>query len=397
MPIPKPKKNEPKDKFISRCMANDVMNSEYPDSKQRAAVCNTSWKEKKFNAEGETMDLEVEVFAVGTWNGMPFEKGDLLVIADSFNSLKEVHDVPLKFGHNDEQKMTDGQPALGWVGELFVKGEKLMAKFIDMPKIVHDAMKKKLYKHVSIELEYGVEHKGSVYDLVLSGVALLGADIPAVNTIADLTSYMSKDPLSFKKRVAFTAININKKEEDFNMGALEDAQAKIATLEAEGKAKDAKLKTFTKDKVDSDSKIAEFEAKEAKKVEDEEIAYFAKAKTDMTSKLEQMVKDEVITPAQREKFTAEYSDDKSVIERLEFTLNVLSEGAKGTKGMDTTEHGKDTIDDKDDEGKLPDEILMTRVNVLLEKDTSLNFTSARNRVMKADPVLAEAYRDMNDQ
>jgi len=396
MPIPKPKRGEPKNDFISRCMANGVMNSEYPDSKQRAAVCNTSWNEKKFNAEGETMDLEVEVFAVGTWNGMPFEKTDLMGIANAFNSLKEVHDVPLKFGHNKEQEMTDGLPALGWVGELFIKGEKLMAKFVDMPKIVHDAMKKKLYKHVSIELEYGVEHKGSIYDLVLSGVALLGADIPAVNTIADLTSYMSKDPLAFKKRVAFTAINI-KHTEEFTMNELEKAQAEVAALKAKNEAQGDQIKDFTKDKVDSESKIAEFEAKDTKRAEDEKTAYFAKAKTDMTSKLEQMVKDEIITPAQREKFTAEYSDDKSVIERLEFTLGILSDGAKGTKGMDKNEHGKENMDNEDEDGKLPDEILMTRVNVLLEKDTSLNFTSARNRVMKADPKLAKAYRDMNDQ
>jgi len=39
MPIPEPKKQEEKRKFVSRCMGDSVMKKEYPDSKQRAAIC----------------------------------------------------------------------------------------------------------------------------------------------------------------------------------------------------------------------------------------------------------------------------------------------------------------------------------------------------------------------
>lgn len=39
MPLPSPEKNEDKKKFISRCMSNETMKSEYPDIKQRVAVC----------------------------------------------------------------------------------------------------------------------------------------------------------------------------------------------------------------------------------------------------------------------------------------------------------------------------------------------------------------------
>lgn len=47
MPIPKPKKGEDQKKFISRCMADAVTNKEYPDQKQRAAVCFSAWKAKE--------------------------------------------------------------------------------------------------------------------------------------------------------------------------------------------------------------------------------------------------------------------------------------------------------------------------------------------------------------
>lgn len=39
MPIPKRKQNEDKDKFVSRCMGNETMKKDYPDQKQRVAIC----------------------------------------------------------------------------------------------------------------------------------------------------------------------------------------------------------------------------------------------------------------------------------------------------------------------------------------------------------------------
>lgn len=39
MPIPAPKKGESSKKFVSSCMADSQMLKDYPDQKQRAAVC----------------------------------------------------------------------------------------------------------------------------------------------------------------------------------------------------------------------------------------------------------------------------------------------------------------------------------------------------------------------
>jgi len=46
MPIPKPKAGEEKQKFIQRCMFNPTMVSEYPDRKQRYAICINTYKNK---------------------------------------------------------------------------------------------------------------------------------------------------------------------------------------------------------------------------------------------------------------------------------------------------------------------------------------------------------------
>lgn len=45
MPIPKPNENESQDDFIGRCMS--AMKDEYPDQKQRTAICFDAWKKKK--------------------------------------------------------------------------------------------------------------------------------------------------------------------------------------------------------------------------------------------------------------------------------------------------------------------------------------------------------------
>ena len=39
MPIPKRKQNEDKNTYVSRCMGNETMKKDYPDSKQRVAIC----------------------------------------------------------------------------------------------------------------------------------------------------------------------------------------------------------------------------------------------------------------------------------------------------------------------------------------------------------------------
>jgi len=52
MPMPKPKDGEDKQEFVARCMADAVMVEEYDDQKQRAAVCNTIWRDR----EGKTMN-----------------------------------------------------------------------------------------------------------------------------------------------------------------------------------------------------------------------------------------------------------------------------------------------------------------------------------------------------
>ncbi len=43
MPLPRPGAGEGRADFLDRCAGDEVMNREYPEGKQRWAVCNSLW------------------------------------------------------------------------------------------------------------------------------------------------------------------------------------------------------------------------------------------------------------------------------------------------------------------------------------------------------------------
>lgn len=69
MPIPSPKKSEltndqGKSDFVSRCMGDATMNEDYPDQKQRAAICYYQYKKAKTKSTKGSLALEINSDAV---------------------------------------------------------------------------------------------------------------------------------------------------------------------------------------------------------------------------------------------------------------------------------------------------------------------------------------------
>lgn len=304
-------------------------------------------------------ELTAEIFAAGKWNGMTFNVADLDGIVRAFDKLKDVHKVPLKFGHNNEQPFTDGQPALGWVEKIWVDGEKLFAKFTDVPDAVFNAMSKKLYRHVSIELDMAVKHSDVDYELVLSGVALLGADIPAVNILEDLTAYMSQS----KERIAFSGKRKTFTYEDTDMATVEELQAQLATANA---------------------KVTALEGTNTQLATEQKRIKFAAEKTTLTATLEDLVKKNIIKPAKREELLNQFKEDDATVERLKFAASILSEGAPMKQDGDQGKQGKA------EEG-TPDQVIVSRINKMRGENPTMSFSAAKTAVMKADPDMARAY------
>lgn len=131
----------------------------------------------------------VELVKVGSWQT---STGDWHVTAEHLAAAVEAHHAEvlrkpvLKIGHTDPR--FDGGPALGYVDNLRVTdgGTTLVGDLVDVPGPVAKLLPR-AYPDRSVEalIDY-VDADGRTWPLVLTGLALLGASAPAVDTLRSL-------------------------------------------------------------------------------------------------------------------------------------------------------------------------------------------------------------------
>ncbi len=150
-----------------------------------------NWIQKKNNSL-ELPELKeikgVEIFMSGRWNGDSYTSEDLDSMVKNFGIVE----APLKIGHSNKQEFS-GQPAVGWIDRVYKSGNKLYADIKDVPKLVWQAMNAKAYKKISAEIIWDSLIGGKFFDRVLAGAAILGAELPAINRLADLPKIYEAD------------------------------------------------------------------------------------------------------------------------------------------------------------------------------------------------------------
>ena len=142
----------------------------------------------------------VPVFATGTYQAgnMPkprtFTEKDLDRIAENYEALRDNIDPPVKLDHVADLE-EGGPPRLGTVARVYRVGKVLFADLIDIPKKLADAIKRRNYKRVSIELRKSFTDQAKrKFKDVLHAVTLLGTKIPAVNTLEGLAGLYDTTP-----------------------------------------------------------------------------------------------------------------------------------------------------------------------------------------------------------
>lgn len=214
----------------------------------------------------------VEIFATGTHNGMSFGEKDLHEMVESFTTLtqKEGYRPILKLGHEDTQKyfgQKKGAPNLGVVDKIWVEAGKIKANFENVPDAVVDMIRNGRYNAVSIEMFPRLNAEGVTFSNVLTAVALLGAELPAVKGLKDLAASLFDEfddervTLTFGE-VAMPATYSKEQLDEIVAAAVAKAsdelkaefEAKVTELEGEvASAKEAKetaedaLRTFEAD------------------------------------------------------------------------------------------------------------------------------------------------------
>ncbi len=155
-------------------------------------------------AAHETFDIEnVEIFRTGEWTDstgrtINYTENDLREMADAYNNLKGRFEAPVKLGHEKEQPLlkSDGLPAAGWLANLRVRGGSLLADLKDVPKKIFELIKSNAYKKRSLEVlhDFRDAADGRVYKHVAAGLALLGARLPAIGSLADISALYELSP-----------------------------------------------------------------------------------------------------------------------------------------------------------------------------------------------------------
>ena len=289
MPIPKPNAGEKQSDFISRCMGNDTMKSEYPDQKQRAAICHTSWRENRVNMKLETVDIDkpIEIFQTGNWKGFEFKTSDLDEAIKHFDDgLLEPY---LTLDHNPGLTKTTQDffkaMSLGFVSKLWRQGEKLMANFKQVPKLMAELIDSGAFKKRSVEWLLRLKHaNGKVYKNILEFVTFHGGNgFPALNTLADIPKLFKDcdsseyEKTSTEQDAERVSIPFNLKQEVKPMGNelgsnevavpkqeyndLLKAKATLDKLTMDIEAKDAEIATFKTSVSEKDEQIAKVQLK----------------------------------------------------------------------------------------------------------------------------------------
>lgn len=147
--------------------------------------------------------MDFEVLAPGTHNGKAFSEADLDQMVDNFAALKPYVKPPLKVGHSSNQVLagqSDGDPALGWCSGLRRVGQKLVGTFVGIPEKFAQLIRAGRYLRGSSEVHLDwakspdeANLKTGVAGKVLTGFAVLGADVPAVKNLDDLASFLGAE------------------------------------------------------------------------------------------------------------------------------------------------------------------------------------------------------------
>ena len=248
----------------------------------------------------------LEIFAAGTWtpgNGEEtvFHESDLDAMVEAFAALHGTNVVRphLKLGHTDAQKwfgQSVGIPTLGWIDRIWREGRKVFADVSNVPEALLDMIKSQRYHNVSAEIfpPGVIEHEGKKFGPVLSAVALLGTEMPAVKDLAGLASALFADPAPRPDKAPI----IFSKEVQQSMFTQEQVDSLIAAAvsKAVGEANAASASKFSSAEAEIVTLRARAEAAEAKLTE--QSARFAEA--EMTSLVDTAIKEGRLLPKQRD-------------------------------------------------------------------------------------------------
>lgn len=330
----------------------------------------------------------VEIFAVGKWNGNIIEQQTLSNLIEAFEATKEHFKPVLKLGHNDEQELlkADGLPAAGWVTNLRVMGQKLVADFIDIPKKIFELIKKGAYKKVSVEIFRGYTFKNRTFPDLLGAVALLGADTPAVLTLNDILERYSQNEqkTNFDVKLFYgdlAGYQKDTKELQYSISyqstGSEPMQKEEATVKNDELSEvKATLEALKKERENLSKEYESYKKKTGEQIADLELS---RHKASVEKELERLAGNHLVSPSMRP-FVAQFLDSArqsySLGEKNYSGSELLEEILKLAKETFKINLKQVTSDEKP-EGLLDEDMALEKgIDTYLKEHTGVSYSQA---------------------
>ncbi len=323
---------------------------------------------------------DMEIFSAGIWKGDSYTEDDLDEIVNNYNILKDEIKPCIHIGH-DRALENDGQPSLGWLTNLRRKGKKLLTDAIDVPEIVYNAVKKKLYKRISSEIIWGLKHTATNkrYGKVLTGVALVGSAIPAVRTLQDLTVFT----LDVEGRKIYSLPVENGLIQNIGgdkMTELEMQKKYTEELTMANKKADAALKEAKEYKEKLEQMAIERE-NEHKKIIVDGIKTYCEDQV-KAGKLAPIARDLIVNEIEKKTYT--------IKDGYSFTFDQVKAILEKQYTLDMDE--KSLNDSGDKTSNVEDKVDITVRKYM--KESKLTYTEAMQELLDSDPGFAKMYTEI---
>jgi hypothetical protein len=346
----------------------------------------------------------LEILAAGTHNAstgrVTITEDDLDKIVENFGSLQGSNVVKphLKLGHTDAQKwfgQENGIPTLGWVTKVWKVGKKLLANIDGVPDALLDMFRQGRYHNVSSEiyLDPVIEFNGKKVSHVLSAIAVLGTEMPAVKDLAGLANALFAS--SFEDKVDAEPVKLTLTQEERNMFTQEQVDSLIKSAVKEAVAEEtAKLSGKVDDlttQLEVVTKRAETAEASVTRLQDEN------AKAEAIRVVDKAINDGKLLPKQKDIALAFMNNAKGVAklsDGSEKSMAALFTDFIGIAGkqVDLTEKGSGKNDERKDFTSPAHEVDY-KAKKLLSADTSgkLTYSAAMDKVLSDDDELKARY------
>jgi hypothetical protein len=252
------------------------------------------WARRADHSVNTTSIYGVPIFAVGEHNGEHYSLDDIGAMVDAFKELKGRLDPPVKIGHTSDEfnlalaeKMGiqpefvegeegNGVMAFGWIDDLRIAGKILYADLVDVPIPIKDLIDSRSFRKVSAEIMFDFVDDGKVYPRVLSGLALLGGELPAVKDsgleTAAIYTQANKPDKSFEMKLDIESVTYEDVEPTLikiseTINSQMSGKPGVGIVRAMWKELQSKIKTLLDARKNSDSTAGNDSDKNNKEVD----------------------------------------------------------------------------------------------------------------------------------